>query len=77
MNRECWFVSIKTVTNTSKDICHLLSSTLIEDACTTRDLSLYEKQIPALTVHQSIMTALSGLYVNVTRADNWIRESTR
>ncbi|MFC3886180.1 cysteine hydrolase family protein [Bacillus songklensis] len=51
--------------------------TVIEDACTTRDLSLYEKQIPALTVHQSIMAALSGLYAKVTRADNWIRESTR
>lgn len=50
--------------------------TLIEDACTTRDLIWNENKIPASTVQKTFMAALNGAFADIKTADEWIKEKT-
>ncbi len=44
--------------------------TVIEDACTTRDLILNEKIIPAEQVHASFMAALGSIFAKITSSSS-------
>lgn len=48
------------------------SVTLIEDACTTRDLKWAGNTITASQVQLSYMAALHGTFANVCKADFWL-----
>jgi nicotinamidase-related amidase len=51
-----------------------LSVTLIEDACTTKDLIWDDRVIPAETVHRTFMAALSGTFATVVRAGDYLEK---
>jgi len=48
--------------------------TVIEDACTTKDLIWRDKTVPAEHVNYSYMAALNGVFANVMKADEWIKK---
>jgi nicotinamidase-related amidase len=50
-------------------------TTLIEDACATRDLSYQEKKVPAEQVHYAFVSALNGIYANVISAEDFLQQS--
>lgn len=50
------------------------SVTLIDDACTTKDLTWQNRIIPAETVHQTIMASLNGMFARVVRADDYLAQ---
>ncbi len=41
--------------------------TLLEDACTTKDLVFENKTILATTVHKTFMASLNGMFANVIK----------
>ena len=48
-------------------------TTLIEDACATRDLSYDGKVVPAEQVHYSFVSALQGMYAEVTSTESFLQ----
>ena len=48
---------------------------LIEDACATRDLSYGNKTVPAEQVHYAFVSALNGMYANVTSTDAFLKKN--
>lgn len=48
--------------------------TVLEDACTTKDLSWDGKVIPAETVHNTIMASLNGTFAKVLKTDRFLAE---
>lgn len=48
---------------------------LIEDACATRDLSYGNKTVPAEQVHYAFVSALNGMYANVTSTDAFLQKN--
>ncbi|WP_223589078.1 cysteine hydrolase family protein [Neobacillus bataviensis] len=48
--------------------------TLIEDACTTRDLSYQEKKVPADQVHYAFISALNGIYAHVVSTEDFLQQ---
>jgi nicotinamidase-related amidase len=50
-------------------------TTLIEDACSTRDLSYQDKVIPADQVHYAFVSALNGMYANVMSTENFLQQN--
>lgn len=48
-------------------------TTLIEDACATRDLSYEGKDVPAEQVHYAFVGALNGMYCAVTSTENFLK----
>ena len=49
-------------------------STLIEDACTTKDLSYQDKVVPAKQVHYAFISALNGIYANVVSTEDFLKK---
>ena len=47
----------------------------IEDACATRDLSYGNKTVPAEQVHYAFVSALNGMYANVTSTDAFLQKN--
>lgn len=47
-------------------------TTLIEDACATRDLSYDGKVVPAEQVHYAFVGALDGMYAKITSTDDFL-----
>jgi nicotinamidase-related amidase len=50
-------------------------TTLIEDACATRDLSYQNKVVPAEQVHYAFVSALNGMYANVISTADFLQQS--
>jgi nicotinamidase-related amidase len=50
-------------------------TTLIEDACATRDLAYQGKVVPAEQVHYAFVSALNGIYANVISTENFLQQS--
>jgi nicotinamidase-related amidase len=50
-------------------------TTLIEDACATRDLSYQDKVVPAEQVHYAFVSALNGMYANVISTENFLQQN--
>ena len=48
-------------------------TTLIEDACSTRDLSYEGKAVPAEQVHYAFVGALNGMYCAVTPTEDFLQ----
>ncbi|MEI6100932.1 MAG: cysteine hydrolase family protein [Eubacteriales bacterium] len=61
---------IDTTVRAAKD--HDLSVTLLEDACTTKDLSFSGEQIEAKTVHKTFIAALNGIFAKVIKTNELI-----
>lgn len=61
---------IDTSVRAAKDLGY--SVTLLEDACTTRDLERDGERIPAGTVHRAFMAALDGSFARVVRTDDFL-----
>ncbi|WP_066319208.1 cysteine hydrolase family protein [Bacillus sp. FJAT-29814] len=51
-------------------------STLIEDACTTRDLSFRGNIVPAQQVHYAFISALNGIYTHVVSTEDFLKQNT-
>ncbi|RXT03949.1 cysteine hydrolase family protein [Ammoniphilus sp. CFH 90114] len=49
-------------------------STLIEDACSTRDLVYQDKVVPADQVHYAFVSALHGIYANVVSTEGFLQQ---
>ncbi|MGN7396554.1 cysteine hydrolase family protein [Peribacillus frigoritolerans] len=47
-------------------------TTLIEDACATRDLSYQDKVVPAEQVHYAFVSALNGMYASVISTEDFL-----
>ncbi|MDQ0219911.1 cysteine hydrolase [Peribacillus cavernae] len=50
--------------------------TVIEDACTSPDLSFRGRNIPATDVHDAFMAALGSLYATIETADSFLENAT-
>ncbi|UTR15283.1 cysteine hydrolase [Salipaludibacillus sp. LMS25] len=50
-------------------------TTLIEDACATRDLSYQNKMVPAEQVHYAFVSALDSMYANVISTEDFLNKS--
>lgn len=50
-------------------------TTLIEDACATRDLSYQDKVVPAEQVHYAFLSALSFAYANVISTEDFLQQN--
>ncbi len=61
---------VDTTVRAAKD--YEFSVTLIDDACTTKDLSWKENIIPAATVHDTMMASINGVFATVVTADNYL-----
>ena len=48
-------------------------TTLIEDACATRDLTYGAKAVPAEQVHYAFVSAVNGMYCNVTSTEYFLK----
>lgn len=64
---------VDTTVRAAKDLNY--SVTVIEDACTTRNLDWMSELIPALTVHRSFMSALDGTFAKVVTAKEYLYET--
>lgn len=51
------------------------STTVLHDACTTKDLSWNKTSIPAQIVHRTIMASLQGTFAKVISADEFIKSN--
>ena len=49
-------------------------TTLIEDACATRDLSYQDHVVPAEQVHYAFVSALKGMYANVITTEDFLKQ---
>lgn len=63
---------IDTTVRACKD--YALKVTLLEDACTTKDLVFRGEVIPAETVHRTFMAALSGMFARVITTEEYLSE---
>lgn len=50
-------------------------TTLIEDACATRDLTYQDKVVPAEQVHYAFVGALNGMYANVISTEDFLQQN--
>ena len=50
-------------------------TTLIEDACATRDLSYQDRKVPAEQVHYAFVGALNGMYCAVTSTEDFLQQN--
>ncbi|MEK5068776.1 hypothetical protein [Sporosarcina sp. FSL K6-1508] len=50
-------------------------TTLIEDACATRELTYQERKVPAEQVHYAFVGALNGMYCAVTSTEDFLRQN--
>lgn len=50
-------------------------TTLIQDACATRDLSYQEKVVPAEQAHYAFISALNGMYAKVISAEDFLQQA--
>lgn len=62
---------IDTSVRAAKDLG--FSVTLLDDACTTRDLGWEETVIPAQTVHRTMMASLNGTFAAVMKTNDFLR----
>lgn len=53
------------------------SVTLIDDACTTRDLNWRDSVIPAKTVHETMMASLNGVFAKVVSSDEFLNSTEK
>ena len=53
---------------------HGFAATVLEDACTTMDLSWQGAALPAETVHGVIMTSLNGMFARVLPTGDYLAE---
>ncbi len=63
---------IDTTARAAKDYGYAV--TLIQDACTTKDLQWGESVLDAQTVHQVFMASLNGMFAKVQNADELLAE---
>ncbi|MGK9185297.1 cysteine hydrolase [Priestia filamentosa] len=49
-------------------------TTLIEDACATRELSYQDKVVPAEQVHYAFVSALDSMYANVITTNHFLKK---
>lgn len=59
---------VDTTVRAAKD--YGIAVTLLEDACTTKDLARNGETIPADIVHKTIMAALDGMFAKVIKTDD-------
>lgn len=50
-----------------------LTTTVLHDACTTKDLKWGQTMIPAQIVHNTIMASLHGIFANVISAEEFLK----
>ncbi|MCM0624501.1 cysteine hydrolase [Lysinibacillus sp. OL1_EC] len=50
-------------------------TTLIEDACATRDMSYQDKTVPAEQVHNAFVSALGSMYCTVSTTENFLQQN--
>jgi len=50
-------------------------TTLIQDACATRELSYQDQIVPAEQVHYAFVSALNGMYANVISTDEFLQQN--
>jgi hypothetical protein len=48
------------------------TTTVLHDACTTKDLVWDQTVIPAETVHKTFMASLQGIFAKVVSADEFL-----
>ncbi|QHQ60133.1 isochorismatase family protein [Anaerocolumna sedimenticola] len=60
---------IDTTVRACKD--YAINVTLIDDACTTKDLSYNGRTIPAKVVHESFMASLNGMFAKVIKGSEF------
>lgn len=65
---------IDTTARAARDLG--FSVTLIHDACTTKDLTWNSQAIPAPTVHNAFMAALSGTFAKLASAEEYLADMT-
>jgi nicotinamidase-related amidase len=61
---------IDTTVRAAKELGY--TSTLITDACATRDLKFEDELLPACTVHATFMAALEGMFATVMTAEEYL-----
>lgn len=61
---------IDTTVRAAKDFD--LSVTVLENACTTKDLLWHDHIIPAETVHNTMMASLNGAFANVQKTEDYL-----
>ncbi len=55
-------------------VSHGYTVTLIEDACTTRDLEWEGEVLSAQYVHKVFMASLNGIFAKVIKTSEWLKE---
>ncbi|MGD6940673.1 cysteine hydrolase family protein [Cytobacillus gottheilii] len=50
-------------------------TTLIEDACATRELSYGDKSVPAEQVHYAFVSALASMYCKVSSTEDFLKQN--
>lgn len=63
---------VDTTVRAAKDLGYEI--TVVEDACTTKDLIYHDQKIEAKTVHNAFMAALSGAFAEMVTTDKMINE---
>lgn len=58
---------VDTTVRAAKD--YGLAINLLYDGCATKDLTLWDKHVPAHLVHDSYMAGLAGMFANIQMAD--------
>jgi len=48
-------------------------TTVVQDACATRDLEFGDQTVPAASVHAAMMSALGFAYATITDTDSYVR----
>ncbi len=65
MSHMCIDTTVRAAQNYNYDV------TVIDEACTTKDLIWHGKKIDAETVHNSIMASLDGMFAKVISVDEY------
>ena len=50
-------------------------TTLIEDACATREVSYEDRSVPAEQVHHAFVGALNGMYASVISTEHFLQNN--
>ena len=53
---------------------HGYKTTVVQDACATRDLAFGDVTVPAASVHAAMMSALGFAYAAITDTDSYVRQ---
>ena len=61
---------IDTTVRAAKDLGFIV--TLLNDACTTKDLEINDEVIPAQIAHKAFMASLNGVFANVQMTDDFL-----